>query len=229
MATDTYSTVARDAVLDTWQELPHHPFVTGMADGSLEPERYRYYVSQNLLYLPQYARAIAMAVAKSRNDDELTRYTASLGNIVDVEIPQNQRLLERITAMCADPTTAVPREMAPAARNYTSYLLAVAGSSDVVGIGAAILPCAWSYGEIARHHIADVAPHPVYREWFEFFASDAYAELVTDMRSQMDADVATVSEADQRRLMDIFATATQLEQEFWDMAATGAEPVSQRD
>jgi len=224
MAVDGYSTRARDTVRETWEQLPHHPFVVGMADGSLEPERYRYYVSQNLLYLPQYARTIAIAVAKSRDDAELGRYTAALSNIVDVEIPQNRRLLERITAMCADPAAVPSRQMAPAARNYTSYLLAVAGASDVVGIGAAILPCAWSYGEIARHHITTAAQHPVYREWFEFFASDAYADLVTDMRSRMDADVAAAGEADQQRLLDIFATATELEHEFWDMAAKGPAP-----
>jgi len=221
MAADGYSTRAREAVRETWEQLPRHRFVAAMADGSLEPERYRHYVSQNLLYLPQYARTIAIAVARSRDDEELGRYAASLTNIVDVEIPQNRRLLERISQLCADPDHTPSRQMAPAARNYTSYLLAVAGTSDVVGIGAAILPCAWSYGEIARHHIADAVPHPVYREWFEFFASDAYTALVADMRARIDADVAAAAASDQQRLLDIFVTATRLEREFWDMAADG--------
>lgn len=222
MTATGYSAQARDAIREVWDELPRHPFVLGMADGTLEPERYRYYVSQNLLYLPQYARAIAVAVVKSRDDDELARYSAALSNIVDVEIPQNRRLLQRISELCADGEHTPSPKTAPATRNYTSYLLAVAGRYDVVAIGAAILPCAWSYGVIARHHIGTVASHPVYREWFEFFASDSYGDLVTNMRARVDADVAAAPSSEYQRLVDIFATATQLEKEFWDMAIEGS-------
>ncbi len=212
-----FSDVARDAAAEVWDRLPDHPFVRGMADGSLSAPVYQYYVGQNLLYLPQYARAIACAVTKSRSDDELRRYSAALVNIVDVEIPQNEKLLTRVRELSGDHES---REvvMAPGTRNYTSYLLAIAGTADVVAIGAAILPCAWSYGEIARQHVDEAVAHPVYREWFEFFASDQYAELETGMRERMDADVAGLDQAQHDRLVGIFGDATRLEWDFWEMA-----------
>lgn len=64
-----------------------HPFARGVADGTLPAPVYQYYVGQNLLYLPPYARAVACAVTKSRSDDELRRYSTALVNVVDVEIP----------------------------------------------------------------------------------------------------------------------------------------------
>ncbi|MDQ6523114.1 thiaminase II [Nocardioides sp. LHD-245] len=216
-----FSESARRAVVQVWDALPEHPFVRGMADGSLPPRVYRHYVTQNLLYLPHYARAIAMAVAKARDDDELRRYADALANIVDVEIPQNRRLLDRVRELCDDQeeTQVV---MAAGTRNYTSYLLGVAGRCDVVAIGAAILPCAWSYGEIARRHAARVVEHPVYAEWFRFFATAEYAALVAGMRERLDADVAPLPPAEVDRLTRIFADATRLESEFWDMAMDAA-------
>lgn len=212
-----FSDSAREAIADVWDGLPNHPFVRGMADGTLPATTYQYYVGQNLLYLPRYARAIACAVTKSRSDDEVRRYTAALVNIVDVEMPQNERLLSRVREITGDHVTQEV-VMAPGTRNYTSYLLGVAGTSDVVAIGAAILPCAWSYGEIARQHIDTSVEHPVYREWFEFFASEEYADLEAGMRRRMDDDVAGLDQAQHDRLVGIFGDATRLEQEFWDMA-----------
>jgi thiaminase (transcriptional activator TenA) len=210
---------ARAAAAHVWDELPRHPFVTGMADGSLPPSTYQYYVGQNLLYLPQYARAIALAVAKSRDDAELHRFSAALDNIVTVEIPQNRELLSRVQQLSGD--SSQQRVMAAGTRNYTAYLLATAATSDVVGIGAVILPCAWSYGEIARRHVDRAVEHPVYRAWFEFFATDQYAELVDGMKERLDADTAGLDEGELGRLTRLFVDATQLEQEFWDMAMTG--------
>ncbi|MCD6638430.1 MAG: thiaminase II [Nocardioides sp.] len=223
-----FTDIARDAVADVWDRLPDHPFVRGMADGTLPAPVYQYYVGQNLLYLPQYARAIACAVTKSRSDDELRRYSAALVNIVDVEIPQNERLLARVRDLSGD---HVSREvvMAPGTRNYTSYLLAVAGTADVVAIGAAILPCAWSYGEIARRHLGGAVAHPVYREWFEFFASDQYAELEAGMRERMDADVSGLDPAQRDRLVGIFGDATRLEWEFWEMALAHGRDASDEE
>ncbi|MCR1784770.1 thiaminase II [Nocardioides carbamazepini] len=221
-----FSESARREVAQVWDALPEHPFVRGMADGTLPPRVYRHYVTQNLLYLPHYARAIAMAVAKARDDAELRRYADALANIVDVEIPQNRRLLDRVRDLCDEGDEGGEGAVAMAAgtRNYTSYLLGVAGRCDVVAIGAAILPCAWSYGEIARRHASGVVEHPVYAEWVRFFATPEYAALVAGMRERLDADVAPLPPADVQRLSRIFADATRLEGEFWDMAMDAADP-----
>jgi thiaminase (transcriptional activator TenA) len=210
---------ARAAAADVWDELPDHPFVRGMADGSLPASTYQYYVGQNLLYLPQYARAIAMGIAKSRDDAELRRFSAALDNIVNVEIPHNRELLSQVQQLSGDPSQQLV--MAAGTRNYSAYLLAAAATSDVVGIAAVILPCAWSYGEIARRHVGRAVDHALYRAWFEFFATDQYAELVAGMKERLDADTAGLDEAELERLTRLFVDATQLEQEFWNMAMAG--------
>lgn len=207
----------RAASAAQWDALLTHPFVVEMAAGTLPEAKYLFYVQQNLLYLPQYARAIAWGAAKSQHADRLRAFTSSLVNIVDVEIPQNERLRARVEQLTTVRRTAA-QSMAPATLAYTSYLLATAAQGDALDIQALILPCAWSYGEIARNLIDQVAEHPVYSEWFHFFASDDYAALVKGMRAEFDEAALRASSAQQDRLPEIFANATRLEIGFWDMA-----------
>jgi thiaminase/transcriptional activator TenA len=215
-AADGLSARLRRGVDALWGRLERHPFVLGMADGTLPPERYLFYVEQNLLYLPAYARAIALGVAKTRDSVSLQAFTDSLTNIVQVEIPQNEALRDRVRDLVP---TAPPGEpvMAPATLAYSSYLLAVAAQGDIREIRTVILPCAWSYGDIARGLVDTAVAHPVYHAWISFFASADYAALVARMRVAYDAELADYTPAEEERLAGIFTTATRLEYEFWQM------------
>src|SRR5262245_59946220 len=46
----------------------HHHFVPGLADGTLEPEAFRRYVAQDAFFLNAFARAYALAAARSHED-----------------------------------------------------------------------------------------------------------------------------------------------------------------
>jgi thiaminase (transcriptional activator TenA) len=211
-----FSAQLRRDVSGAWEQLCRHPFVVEMADGSLDPRRYLFYIEQNLLYLPEYARAIALGVAKTTDSTGLEAFTDSLVNIVATEIPQNRLLRDRVRALVDDVDTS-PVEMAPATLAYSSYLLSTASLGDERAIRTLILPCAWSYGDIAGRLADQVVDHPVYSEWFRFFASPEYGELVREMRAAFDADTADCSERERSLLAVIFGNATRLERQFWDM------------
>jgi thiaminase/transcriptional activator TenA len=215
-APEGLSAELRRVVDPLWRRLETHSFVVEMASGTLPPERYLFYIEQNLLYLPEYARAIALGVAKTRDEASLAAFTESLVNIVSTEIPQNERLRDRVRELVPGHGTETP-VMAPATRAYSSYLLAVASLGDIREIRTVILPCAWSYGDIARGLIGTAVDHPVYREWFGFFASDDYADLVARMRADYDGELSDAGPSERSRLAEIFTTATRLEYEFWAM------------
>ncbi|MFB2583247.1 thiaminase II [Herbiconiux sp. P15] len=211
----------RESVGTLWPALIEHPFPRGLADGTLPLERFRFYVTQNLLYLPDYARMLAVGASRSQSGVVLEEYTDALVNIVKVELPQNERMLADVLALAgAGPESELVR--APATVAYTSWLLSVASAGDANDIAAALLPCAWSYGEIARGHLTTAVPHPVYRGWIEFFASDAYDAVVTTLRASFDRELEAMPEAARRRAADIFITGCRLERQFWDQGFSGA-------
>lgn len=215
--TSSFTSVLRESSEQLWEQLTAHPFVREMAAGTLPLEKFQHYIEQNLLYLPQYSRALALGAAKSRDDDELRSFAGSLAKIVDIEIPQNLLLCERVRGLTG---TTAPRasEMAPGALSYTSYLLATAGVGTPVDILALVMPCAWSYGDIGRLLEPKMVEHAVYSDWISFFATDDYDALVTRLRRELDDRAAELGAADKQRLGDIFHTAMRMEKGFWDMA-----------
>jgi len=48
-----------------WDRVLEHPFIRGLADGTLPEETFRYYVGQDTKYLVQYARARAAGIVKA--------------------------------------------------------------------------------------------------------------------------------------------------------------------
>lgn len=204
-----------------WAGLHAHPFLGEMARGTLPLDRFRFFIEQDLLFLPAFARCMAMGAAKSRCEEELEFFSRQLDGIVRLEIPSNRRLLDRVTGLGAEDRGG-SLAMAPANLAYTSFLLATAAEGGPVEITAAILPCSWSYVEIARGLKGEIAEHPVYSEWVGFYLQEEEADLVLNMRQSFDTMVrkAALNENGRRRLAEIFTMSSRLEGMFWEMAYT---------
>lgn len=205
-----------------WQGLREHPFITELAAGSLPIDKFRFFLEQDIFYLEWYARCLAMGAAKSRDERELRYFTTDLNQVLDAELPSNRALLERVTEMGAvDHGGAVA--MAPANVAYTSYMQSLALRGGPLEIMASLLPCAWSYVEIATGLRQDTdINHPVYGDWVGYFSTPSTVEMVETMRRDFDALVANevTTEVRHREISEIFATSSRLEHGFWEMAYT---------
>lgn len=202
-----------------WEGLHAHPFIRELAAGTLPPEKFRFYVEQNLQYLPEYARAMAIGASKADDLETMRIFAADATNVLEREIPENRELLRRVLDLGAADLGGSDG-MAPANVAYTGFLVSVATQSGPVEIMAAIVPCTWSYGDIASALIAagEVVDHPVYAEWVRFFGTPEYGEIVAKMRADFETLAAGLGERDAKRLSELFTTSTRLERGFWDMA-----------
>jgi thiaminase/transcriptional activator TenA len=201
---------------DAWEAAVRHPMVIGIADGSLPHETFRRYFTQNVLYLEEYARAIGIIVGKAPDRDAVTTLTRFLARIVENEIPSNLSFLKRLGG---DPDTVAGRgAMLPVTYGYTRHLLSVCALGDCADGLTAVLPCQWSYGELARPLAAHPPADPIYADWIGMFGSDEYDGLVAQTTALLDR---LVDPSDERRmtlLSRIFERSTRYEAEFWDMA-----------
>lgn len=73
-----------------------HPFVTQMADGTLPPEKFRYYMLQDYLYLKDYVKIFAAIIQKA-DDFEQIRFLSgeladTIGETFRTHIPYMKRL-----------------------------------------------------------------------------------------------------------------------------------------
>lgn len=202
--------------------------VQQIADGSLPHETFRRYFTQNVLYLEEYARAIGIIVGKAPDREAMTLLARFLLRIVEDEIPANLTFLDRLGG---DPDTVAGRgTMLSVTYGYTRHLLSVCALGDCAEGLTAVLPCQWSYGELARPLSANPPDDPIYAEWIGMFGNDEYDGLVAQTTALLDRLVDPSDEDKMAALTRIFERSTRYEAGFWDMAygaATSVAPAEQ--
>jgi thiaminase/transcriptional activator TenA len=216
------SDMLRKDCASIWTALHQHPFITELAEGTLPLDKFRFFLEQDVFYLQEYARCLALGAAKSRTERELRYFTVDLNQVLDAEIPSNRELLAQVIELGAEDRGG-SLAMAPANVAYTSYMQALSLRGGPLEIMAALLPCSWSYVEIATalRERTD-GTHPVYAGWIAYFSMPRVVEMVAEMRRDFDVlmlEEAT-SEVRRREIAEIFATSSRLERSFWEMAYT---------
>ena len=176
----TRATAWRDAVLT-------HPFVCGLGDGSLPPERYRLYLRQDYVFLREYARVLALAVAAAQDPEDMAALTALLHATLHGEMDLHRAAAAEQGIGAAALERCGP---APFTFTYTSHLLAVARGGTLGEIVAALLPCQWGYAEIGTALARRGRPPvPAYAAWVEAYAGAEYqatARWVVDQGRHLD-------------------------------------------
>ena len=207
----------RQAAAPIWEECLRHPFVTGIGDGTLAAEKFRYFMLQDYLYLFDYARVFALGVVKARDPRLMRIFAANVDTILGGEMEIHRTYMARL-GITEEQVFAVK----PALDNlsYTNYMLSVASTGGPAEIVASILACSWSYAEIgqALARIPGAAEHPFYGEWIRGYASDSYAATNHSLIELMDALAAGASGEQMARLTDIFVNCSRYELGFWDMS-----------
>ncbi len=187
------SQVLHDAGAAAWHAAVSHPMVLAIADGSLPHATFHRYFTQNVLYLEDYARAIGLIMAKAPDRDAIAVLLRFQSQIVETEIPANLSFLDRLGG---DLDTVAGRgTMLPTTYAYTRHLLSTCALGDCADGLTAVLPCQWSYGEIARPLTAHPPDDPIYADWISVFGIDDYDALVVETTALLDRLVDVVRRA----------------------------------
>lgn len=221
MSEQRVSAMLHDAGADTWAAAVAHPMVREIAAGTLPHETFRGYFRQNVLYLEAYARAIGLLIAGAPDRSALDVLTRFEVQIVDNEIPANLGFLERLGG--DEDIVAGAGKMHPTTYGYTRHLLAVCAMEDCAAGLAAVLPCQWSYGELARPLMASRPVDPIYADWIGLFGGEGYDALIGETTSLLDR-LADRDDAPRLAVLgQIFERSTSYERAFWDMAYGSGE------
>ena len=213
-----FSAQLRAAANEIWDAQHRHPFVRGIGDGTLDPERFRCWIRQDYLVLIEYSRLLALAAARAPDLDTMRRF-ADLGH----ETLHEEMDLHR--AYCADlgiPVADLEREqMLPTTRGYIDFMLRTATVGDFAELVAVLLPCMWGFNEIGLRLADNGPPGDVrYARWIDMYSSDDFTALVGWLRELTDRIGAELSGAPRDRMRTAFLTSSRYELAFWEMAWT---------
>ncbi|MBV8987464.1 MAG: thiaminase II [Solirubrobacterales bacterium] len=209
----------REASEPLWGGLLEHPFIAQLADGTLPLDRFRFYLEQDRLYLLDFARVLALAAARSRDETELRWFTAALRQTLEEELVENERL-HQLAVIEGAPDRGGSVELGPAAGAYTGFLNEVGFRGSSLELTVALLPCPWSYAEIGRTYGGRVADHPIFTDWFAYQSSPEAQAFAEQMVALVDSRATRLDEGEFDSLAAVFRAATRHELAFWDASYT---------
>ena len=207
----------RDSANTLWMKEHSHPFVTELGSGQLKLEIFQYYMKQDYLFLIEFSKVIALAVAKCRKLEDMEGFSKLLNDTINVEMSLH-------VSFCDDfgisKNELITTNMSPTVHAYTRHMLEVAYSESAIHIATAILPCSWGYSEIGKKLYSQGLPKqsPLYCRWIEMYNSDEFADLAFWLRKFIDRESEGLPITDLNRLKDIFIRSSQYEYAFWDAA-----------
>jgi thiaminase (transcriptional activator TenA) len=206
----------RAASADVWEAQHAHPFVRGIGQGTLDEERFRFYVRQDYRFLIDYGRLLALGAARAPRLAEMRRFAGLAQSVLETEMTLHVGFAER-WGIAAEELEA--EEPAPATAAYTDFLLRTAALGDYAELVAALLPCMWGYAEIgARLAAAGVPSHAGYAAWIAVYADKEFQALAAWARELTDAAGTDAGPAARERMHAAFRASSEHELAFWESA-----------
>lgn len=206
----TFTEHAWDAIGGIRKVIDNHPFLTGLADGSLPEEKFRYYMAQDALYLKGYAKSLAVCGSQADDSGDAFFWITSAAGAISVERELHGQFVDDLDAA----------EKSPACTAYTSYLAALGTTGSYPCLAAGLLPCFWIYQDVGSRLVdtaGDLDAHP-YGRWIETYTDPAFTESTRQAREIVDRVAATATGTEQARMLEVFLTCSRYEAMFWEAA-----------
>jgi thiaminase (transcriptional activator TenA) len=161
---------------DLAQACLEHPFVQGIADGTLEQAKFAYYVGQDAFFLQAFARAYSIAAAKAPDWTGFTIFhNLVAGVLAELQLHEGYAVKWGVDLRRVEPGAAT--------RRYTDFLLATAWSGDVGLTAAAMSPCMRLYAFLGEQLAGNGIPDHQYADWIRTYSSAEFQPLAQQLES----------------------------------------------
>lgn len=205
-------------VKEIWDGYFNHPFIKELAEGTLPKEKFKNYLIQDYLYLKEYAKVFALGVVKSETVKEMNFFNAGVVGILEDEAAVHIKYLSDF-GINKDDLENYHTHIVNS--SYVSYMQAVGLQGGLKEIAATILPCAWSYNLIGKYieeKYESKMEGNFYYPWIQSYSSKEFTEGTNLWIDYVDMHAEKCSEAEKKKLIEIFVKSSIYEMQFWDMA-----------
>lgn len=195
-----------------------HPFLTGLADGSLPTAAFERYLVQDAHYLRGYSRALALVAARAEDERDVALFATSAATAIEVERLLHASLLAELGI---DPAAAARSVPGPATAAYVDWLVATAATGSFADGLAAVLPCYWVYARVGSVLLPGSSPDARYARWIETYADPTFQTTVAAVLEVVDRVGAGLTREQDAHARALFGRGATHEWLFWDAAWTG--------
>ena len=197
---------------DVWEKIIEHPFVVELYSGTLPMEKFRFYILQDYNYLIASIKNFSIISSKADSIDAMKEVTEIVHIESVSELKGYEEFLGKLGYTIDDARNIEP---IPITVSYANFLLSTSSLKSYAESIASVLPCFWSYAEIAEHHKNKLEKNKnrSYIDWASVYLSEPYVNLVKKIRRLVDESGETVS---YEMLKKTFITASKYEYMYWD-------------
>lgn len=214
----SFSRSLKQKAIKVWEDGYNHPFVQELGAGTLNKEKFEFYLLQDYLYLLEYAKVFAMAMIKS-DDEKMLANLSSITKSIFVDEMQVHKLYMKEFGIVQDEVSSVKASLFN--RTYTANMLATAQKGDLVETLATVFPCAWTYCEYAKRlkeDFKDCFENNFYKSWIETYSGDEFEQSFEWFYDAIDELVENKTDKEKRKIEEIFISSVEFEYMFWEMA-----------
>lgn len=189
-----------------------HPFVRGMADGSLAQDKFAFYQAQNVHYLRAYAQSLDGMARRLDAAQDVAQMLAWR----DETVAAAQESLKLWKAYGKG--DKLPEPVA-ACEFYRSFEARMVAGGSLIEAWAALLPCFWVYDRMGAEvkRIRRLEGNP-YAEWVRYYGDPSYATTVGKALDLAERLAAKASEVERELAVRAFVTSVRLEWVLFDAA-----------
>jgi thiaminase len=209
-AAEPFSTVAWAAIAGWRDAVRTMPFIAALADGSLPPDAFAFYLAQDAAYLVEFSRVLSAASVMAPHPRAQGFYATSAGTALEVETTLHREWLSGHGTGVAEPS--------PVTSAYTNHLLAACLGGSYPVVVAAVLPCYWLYAQIGDELLrlaGDLTGHP-YRRWIGTYADPGFQEAARQACLLADEAAEGADAATRGRMLTAFERSSMHEYLFFD-------------
>lgn len=205
-------------VENIWLGYLNHPFVKEIGEGTLDKEKFKYYLVQDYLYLKEYSKVYGVGFAKADTIKEMKLYYEAINGIIEDESAVHIKYLEDFGISKEE---AEGYDVDITNSSYTSYMQGIALKGDIKEIAMAVLPCTWSYNFIGKNLYEKYKSNldkNFYKPWIESYSLKDFTDLSDKWIDYVDEICSDINEDEKKHLANIFKNSSIHEMEFWNMA-----------
>ncbi len=166
---------------EIYQSIITHPFNKELAAGTLKQEKFKFYISQDAIYIGEYSRALAALAAKSPSHGEMLEFISFAKEGLEIERELHDHFMEAFQIKKAEDSSLVTEA-------YANFLLSSVAFKSYEEALAALLPCFWLYNEVAINIRENAASNNPYQKWIDTYSGvefDQTTERLKNITNQL--------------------------------------------
>lgn len=217
----TVSSFGRDCLTacgDAWGASFDHPFVLALADGTLEPNKFRFYQMQDARYLEAFADACSIISTRCPHPDDKLWFIEAARLALVVESQLHAGYGARLGYTAKD---VAALELSPNNRAYQDHMISTAQRGTLVEAVAALTPCPWLYtemGQTLEKRLGTIPDDHPYGDWLKTYADPGFVEYTNALLAKLERFAAAHDEDARSRAKEAFAVSARYEWMFWQQA-----------